>query len=245
MDVKTMKKLFTIQQQNEQFELAKEAFLNGHYEESEAMLRLVVESAFQHNDYKTYVSAIIWLNRTLINTAQLNELYTLLLILNSLIKKYGTQEEYLFYRMQTVIFNNYYDIGDTMEQFEELFEEALQTEEYTAIFLIGSNMLLTYCEKNEVDKGIELYYRLKRLFEKYDSPNKMTHFMHTIYAFLLFYAKGDYKACGELMAYIDDNRNITVVDSFAYYAARFCTFKQVRSTAHESCLKTPFKQLQT
>lgn len=106
-------------------------------------------------------------------------------------------------------------------------------------------MLLTYCEKNEVDKGIELYYRLKRLFEKYDSPNKMTHFMHTIYAFLLFYAKGDYKACGELMAYIDDTRNITVVDSFAYYAARFCTFKQVRSTAHESCLKTPFKQLQT
>lgn len=81
----TMKKLFTLEQQTEEFALGKEAFLNGHYEEAEMRLRLVIESSFQNNDYHTYVSALIWLNRTFINTAQIQEVYTSILILESLI----------------------------------------------------------------------------------------------------------------------------------------------------------------
>lgn len=212
-----MKKLFTLEQQTEEFALGKEAFLNGHYEEAEMRLRLVIESSFQNNDYHTYVSALIWLNRTFINTAQIQEVYTSILILESLITQYGTQEEYFFFRLQQTIFNNFYAIGDTMSQFEQLFKEILRTgDEPTILFLVGSNLLYTYCEKDEIDKGIELYEQLTELLERYDCPNKMTRFMHNIYAFLLFYAKRDWHKCADIMHEIDTNDEITVVDSFAY-----------------------------
>ena len=212
-----MKKLFTIEQQQQHFEIGKDAFLNGRYDEAEMNLRLVIESAFQNNDYSTYVSALIYLNRTFINTAQIQEMYTSLLILQSLIKQHGTTEDYFFYKLQQAIFNNYYSIGDALQQFEELFEEVLQVEdENTVLFLIGSNLLFTYCERNEMDKGITLYYKLLDLVERYDCPNKMTRFMHHVYAFLLFYGKKDWAMCAHIMHEIDTDERITIVDSFAY-----------------------------
>ena len=83
-----MENLFTIEEQEEYFILGKQHFLNGNYKEAEPLFRLAIESAFQHRNYQTYTSSMIWLNRTLVNTQQINKMYPLLLILNPLIKEF-------------------------------------------------------------------------------------------------------------------------------------------------------------
>ena len=66
-----MEKLFTRAQQQQQFELAQQAFERGDYDAAEPLFRLVIESSFQHNDLDTYVSAIVWLERILVNTSRI------------------------------------------------------------------------------------------------------------------------------------------------------------------------------
>lgn len=211
-----MQQLFSIDQQQQHFEKGKSLFLEGHYAESEAVLRLVVESSLQHQDYTTCVQSIIWLNRVFINTTQFDEMYGFLLMINPLINTYGTEEDILFCRFQTCIFNSHYSIGDVMGDFEKLFDEALQTPFTQTTFLIGSNLLFTYLELNEIDRGIALYHRLEPVYRSLTFTNKMTAFMHSIYAFLLFFTKKDYVTCEQLIDEIEHSDDITIVSSSAY-----------------------------
>lgn len=195
-----MQQLFSIDQQQQHFEKGKSLFLEGHYAESEAVLRLVVESSLQHQDYTTCVQSIIWLNRVFINTTQFDEMYGFLLMINPLINTYGTEEDILFCRFQTCIFNSHYSIGDVMGDFEKLFDEALQTPFTQTTFLIGSNLLFTYLELNEIDRGIALYHRLEPVYR----------------SLLLFFTKKDYVTCEQLIDEIEHSDDITIVSSSAY-----------------------------
>lgn len=215
-EVKEKMTLFTLQQQAQQFELSKELFYNGHYEDAEKLFRLVIESAEQHQDYATYVSGIIWLNRTFINQSKTEKLYTTLFLLNPLIKVYGTDEDYYFYRFHQALFNKEYSIGDTPKEFEQLFHDLLQTKHYNLIFLVGSNLLLTYLEDESTEKGILLYYQLEEMIPQLPTTNKMTLFMHSIYAFLLFYLKEDFEMCQKLLHKITQSENITIVENVRY-----------------------------
>lgn len=67
-----MEKIFTLNEQQQSFNTAQTLFLQGNYKEAEPLFRLVIESAFQHKDYDTYVKAIVFLNRTFVNTLQMD-----------------------------------------------------------------------------------------------------------------------------------------------------------------------------
>lgn len=66
-----MEKLFTKQQQAQQYEKACDAFTNGDYKAAEPIFRLVIESAYQHNDMDLYVTSMVSLERILINTSRM------------------------------------------------------------------------------------------------------------------------------------------------------------------------------
>lgn len=210
-----MKKIYTLQQQQQQFKIGHELFLQGQYEEAEAILRLVVESAFQHEDYTTYVSSMILLNRLFINTTQIHKMYMPLQILRPLIQKYGSEEDHYFYRMHEIIFHHF-NATDMLTEFEQLFEDVIQTQHQNVLFLIGSNLMLHYFEIDAIDKGLALYHRLNPLFDTYNFQNNMTRFMHIIYAFLLFYKKQQYDECAAALREIETNPNVTIVESFSY-----------------------------
>lgn len=211
-----MERLLTIKQQEEYFMLGKHYFLNGKYKEAEPLFRLAIESAFQHSDYQTYTSGMIWLNRTLINTQQINKMYSLLLILNPLIKEFATEEETFLYRLHKATFNYHYLIGDPIAEFEQLFEDTLLTEDKSLVLLIGSNLLFTYLEHEEIDKGISLFYRLEPLYVTYGTHNKLTSFMYLIFGFLLLYSKENYTICQKILYEIEHNDHIVIIESFAY-----------------------------
>lgn len=211
-----MENLFTIEEQEEYFILGKQHFLNGNYKEAEPLFRLAIESAFQHRNYQTYTSSMIWLNRTLVNTQQINKMYPLLLILNPLIKEFATDEDTYYYRLHKATFNYHYLIGDPIAEFEHLFEDILPTENKFMVLMIGSNLLFTYLEHEEIDKGIALFYRLEALYIAHVTENKLASFMYLIFGFLLLYSKEDYTACQKLLYEIEHSGNIVIIESFAY-----------------------------
>lgn len=211
-----MEKLFTLQEQQQHFEAAQSFFLQGNYKEAEPLLRLVIESAFQHQDYPTYVSAIIFLNRTFINISQFDKMHSFLLILAPFISEHGTPEDYYYYRMHQVIFNNHYLIGDVVADYEALLNDSWTSEDKNLTFLIASNLIYTYIEKNEIERGIALFEKLEHAYQGFEFTNKMTLYMHYIYAFLLFYLKEDYKQCQLMITTIQENPKVHIVDSFSY-----------------------------
>ena len=75
-----MEKLFTLEQQQRKFLLAQQSFKDGDYHIAEPLFRLVIESAFQHEDYDMYVSAMVWLERILINTSRMSEVYPYIIL---------------------------------------------------------------------------------------------------------------------------------------------------------------------
>lgn len=85
-----MEKLFTKEEQQKQYKIACEAFKNGDYATAEPIFRLIIESAYQHNDLQLYVTAIVWLERILVNTRRLKELFSYITLLNPLIDHYST-----------------------------------------------------------------------------------------------------------------------------------------------------------
>ena len=76
---------------------------------------------------------IIQIYLTFVNQSKTEKLYTTLFLLNPLIKTYGTDEDYYFYRFHQALFNKEYSIGDTSKEFEQLFHDLLKTEHYRTI----------------------------------------------------------------------------------------------------------------
>ncbi len=88
-----MEHLFTTEQQQQHFETAQTYMNEGRLNESEELLHLVIESAQQNGDDKTFTSSMILLMRILVNTQRYSEVFPFLERINPYIQQYATIEE--------------------------------------------------------------------------------------------------------------------------------------------------------
>lgn len=210
-----MEMLFTVEQQNENFDKAKQFYLEGNYEEVESLLRLLMESSFQHKQMDLYVEVMVWLERLYINTGRYYDVYSLVILINPLIEKYGTKTLYLRHRLNQVILDFANRIGDPENDYKLLFEEALETGDADLICTIGNNFMYYYVEYGRAREGIDFYYESKFYYEQFgDELTKMTKYMYAIYCFELFYLDGQLNKCEELLKEIVEKD--WIIDSFAY-----------------------------
>lgn len=129
---------------------------------------------------------------------------------------YGTKEDYYYYRLHKIILNKHYLLGDAQKEYETLLGEVWDSEYKNFAFLIASNLMNSYIETNQIEKGIQLYEGIQQAYANFEFPNKMTLYMHYIYVFLLFYLNGDLDKCQAALQEIKDNPKIHIVESFSY-----------------------------
>lgn len=176
-----MEMLFTVEQQNENFDKAKQFYLEGNYEEVKSLLRLLMESSFQHKQMDLYVEVMVWLERLYINTGRYYDVYSLVILINPLIEKYGTKTLYLRHRLNQVILDFANRIGNPENDYKLLFEEALETGDADLICTIGNNFMYYYVEYGRAREGIDFYYESKFYYEQFgDELTKMTKYMYAI-----------------------------------------------------------------
>jgi len=150
--------LFTTEQQQQHFETAQTYMNEGRLNESEELLHLVIESAQQNGDDKTFTSSMILLMRILVNTQRYSEVFPFLERIKPYIQQYATVEEKFLYRIQVSIFNYIHGIGDPITEFEKLLEESLQTDFLQIRVILINNLLDVYFEHRMFEKGITLYH---------------------------------------------------------------------------------------
>lgn len=211
-----MENIFSLEKQSEQYALGKQYFLDGNYKEAQSILYLVLQSTLQHNDYDTYVDVQVLMNRLYINTSQFDKLQYSLMHLHSYIPQYGCEESHYFYRLQQIIFNRFYSIGNPIEDYKVLYTDLKETSHIALLFITGSNLMLEYVENSQSDLAIELYDELIPFIEKYKFENKMMLYIQNIYLFLAYFCKGDYDKCETVLQIIANDSRYAVVDSFAY-----------------------------
>lgn len=119
-----MKHLFTLAEQQAHFDNAQSLMNDGKLAEAEEEFLLVIESAQQNEDFKTYTSSMLSFMRILVNTQRYSEVFPFLERLRPYILQYASQEEFFLYRIQELIFNYIHGIGNPIEAFEDLYIEA-------------------------------------------------------------------------------------------------------------------------
>ncbi len=210
-----MEMLFTIEEQNEHFEKAKQFYLEGNYDGVESLLRLLMESSFQHKRMDLYVEVMVWLERLYINTGRYYDVYSLVILINPLIEKYGTKTLYLRHRLNQVILDFANRIGNPEEAYKQLFQEALETDDADLICTIGNNFMYYYVEYGYAREGIDFYHESKFYYDQFsDKLTKMTKYMYAVYCFELFYLDGQLTKCEELLKEIEQKG--WIIESFAY-----------------------------
>lgn len=215
-----MEKLFTKEEQQKQYKIACEAFKNGDYATAEPIFRLIIESAYQHNDLQLYVTAIVWLERILVNTRRLKELFSYITLLNPLIDHYGSDDIKYRHKLTIIIFNKFYRIGDPISEYRELLEKVSQTP-YTDLICAAANNLMYECvETGKAEEGLEVFYHIRHFYEDgaYDISS-MSRYMFWIYTFEMFYLHGDYDVCAKILDNIKEKQ--IIVDSF-YFMYPIC-----------------------
>lgn len=209
-----MEKLFTRAQQQQQFELAQQAFERGDYDAAEPLFRLVIESSFQHNDLDTYVSAIVWLERILVNTSRIAELHQYIILVNPLIDRYGYEEIKERHELNKIIFNIYNRIGKPVEAYEKLLVD-LSTKNYTDLkCAVANNLMYYFVDTKKYDEGLRLHYQIRALYEKNTDVGQMARYMFWIYSFELFYLNKDYAECRAILMLLQQQDMI--VESFHF-----------------------------
>lgn len=214
-----MEKLFTLEQQQHKFLLAQQSFKEGDYDAAEPLFRLVVESAFQHDDYDTYVSAMVWLERILINTSRMSEVYPYIILVNPLIEKYGYEEIKERHELSRIIFNTYNRIGDPSEAYKKLLQEVSQKHYTDLTCAVANNLMYHFVDTGEYQEGLRLYYQMRPLYEENKSISKMARYMFWIYSFELFYLNKDYEECQRILIWLKERE--IIVDSF-YFMYPIC-----------------------
>lgn len=214
-----MEKLFTLEQQQRKFLLAQQAFKDGDYHTAEPIFRLVIESAFQHNDYDTYVSAMVWLERILINTSRMSEVYPYIILVNPLIEKYGYEEIKERHELSCIIFNAYNRIGQPQEAYKKLLNEVSDKGYTDLICTVANNLMYYFVDIGEHQEGLRLYYQMKPMYEENNTISRMARYMFWIYSFELLYLNKDYEECEWVLTWIKEQE--LVVDSF-YFMYPIC-----------------------
>lgn len=214
-----MEKLFTLEQQQRKFLLAQQSFKDGDYHIAEPLFRLVIESAFQHDDYDTYVSAMVWLERILINTSRMSEVYPYIILINPLIEKYGYEEVKERHELTCIIFNSHNRIGQPKEAYKVLLDE-VSAKGYTDLTCtVANNLMYYFVDVGEHQEGLRLYYQMKSLYEENPAISRMTRYMFWIYSFELLYLNEDYEECQRILILLKERE--IIVDSF-YFMYPIC-----------------------
>lgn len=214
-----MEKLFTLEEQQRKFLLAQQSFKDGDYHIAEPLFRLVIESAFQHEDYDMYVSAMVWLERILINTSRMSEVYPYIILVNPLIEKYGYEEIKERHELSCIIFNAYNRIGQPQEAYKKLLQEVSQKQYTDLTCAVANNLMYHFVDTGEYQEGLRLYYQMRPLYEKNNSISRMARYMFWIYSFELLYLNKDYEECQRILIWLKE-RDI-IVDSF-YFMYPIC-----------------------
>ncbi|WP_010290357.1 GGDEF domain-containing protein [Kurthia massiliensis] len=215
-----MEKLFTKKQQRQQYERACAAFTKGDYATAEPIFRLVIESAYQHNDMELYVTTIVWLERILVNTSRLEELLPYITLLNPLIDHYGDDHTKYRHELNVIIFNRSYRIGEPIQAYLQLLEKVSQTSYSDLICAVSNNLMYQYVEMHEHREGLKVFEEIRHFYESDDETiSSMARYMFWIYSFELFYLHGDYDTCANILTRIAA-QNI-IVDSF-YFMYPIC-----------------------
>lgn len=214
-----MEKLFTRAQQQQQFELAQQAFERGDYDTAEPLFRLVIESSFQHNDLDTYVSAMVWLERILVNTSRITELHQYIILVNPLIDRYGFEEIKERHELNNIIFNVYNRIGKPVEAYQKLLAD-LSTKNYTDLkCAVANNLMYYFVDTKQYVEGLRLHYQMRSLYEKNTDVGQMARYMFWIYSFELFYLNKDYAECRTILTLLQQQN--MMVESF-YFMFPIC-----------------------
>jgi diguanylate cyclase (GGDEF)-like protein len=190
-----MKNLFSIQEQQSIFQQGKELFLDRHLQEAENLFSLVMESALQYKDYSTYIAALIWRNRTYVNMTKFLKLNSSLSLAPAYLHYLEDEELYYLHRFHIIICNHYFSVGNNDVDYEQLFNELLQTKYDELTFLVGSNYLLHLIETNELVKSTQLCQVIDTFLESYTVPRKISLAIHQIYVFLVHFKNNDLAAC--------------------------------------------------
>lgn len=200
-----MEHLFTTEQQ-QHFEMAQTYMNEGRLNGSEALLHLVIESAQQNGDYKTFTSSMILLMRILVNTQRYSEVFPFLERIKPYIQQYATVEEKFLYRIQVSIFNYIHSIGDPITEFEKLLEESLKTDFLQIRVILINNLLDVYFEHRMFEKGIALYEASRDFFKYVPLDKRFAHtpFLFLINSFRVFYVPQNYGKCQQIMNEIDE-----------------------------------------
>lgn len=208
--------LFTHEEQQHTFALAKEQFFSGQYKVAQKSFELVAESALQYNDTTAHISALIWKNRTLLNQLDFFQLSSSLLIVNEQIATHPNEEETYYHRLHTIICNSYFSVGKPRADFEQLLDELIQTDYKQVTFTVGSNLLLYYIEHHLHQEALHLRDTLQTYFDQHPLENKVSVAVHQIYVFLVDYIHENFEQCQITLTNLKKNDAIIHNPVFMY-----------------------------
>lgn len=161
-----MEKLFTKQQQAQQYEKACDAFTNGDYKAAEPIFRLVIESAYQHNDMDLYVTSMVSLERILINTSRMQELLPYITLLNPLITHYGDEHAKYRHELSVIIFNHFYRIEEPIQALKQLLEKVARTPHIDLICAVANNLMHQYIETKQHEEGLKVFDQIRSFYDE-------------------------------------------------------------------------------
>lgn len=231
-----MKHLFTLAEQQVHFENAQSLMNDGKLAEAEEEFLLVIESALQNADFKTYTSSMLSLMRILVNTQRYSEVFPFLERLRPYILEYASREEFFLYRIQELIFNYIHGIGDPIEAFEDLYVEAKDTNFTQIQIVLINNLLDVYFEQGRYEKGMALYNETKSFFQHcpMDERFKHTPFLFLINSFRLFYMREDYVTCRQIINEIETRQFIEHAASFEMLYWGYLALIEMREGKHHA-----------